>query len=259
MPEELQTDFQKIGQLADIANKEFSRFAARLRRMGHDKPGKQVAAMDISGLDVTTQRLFHNWRKAEADLERECSDPAQGSLPLTPNNTDAPDDEEDESNATMVDLLRDGLDRLLGDTPRHAVTEERFEELRALTVNEEKIPIKATLVDLNEQQHVVVGVIAPGHGMRGLVMLNRVVPKEEWHADTYNAFREDGARHAQPGVIIAGPRNKKYVTTGDGAAVLIGDPLGDSMTSDVGGVQEGIVTGIEGESTDAPGLEAVSS
>jgi hypothetical protein len=226
---------QKVGQLADVANKEFGRLAARLRRMGHDKPGKQMSALNPDTLDPTSQVLFKRWKKAEAELEREAGSPIQPSLDVE-GDGDPPEDEVD----NRIDLLSAGLDRLLGDTKRIEVTEGKFVELttkRTITPEDggESAPLKLSVVSMEEGSFVITSVVTRDHGLRGVVLLNRVVLASEWENETLKAFPKGVAWHNVAGVKLEGSGRKKYVTTGEALAVLVGDPLAAALDNEVDG------------------------
>lgn len=220
---------QKVGQRADIANKAYSRFCARLRRIGHDKPGKQMSAMDVSKLDETTQALYKIWQESERELEAAVHSDPQFRLGVTFDDNDPPDDERDARIAAInerIEAETEGYEQLF-------VSAEKFAELMADALpNEAEVPYKAKPVELFDRKFVIVGAFDPASGVNGALLLNRVVHNNGYEGDREPEFSTDEHRAKQRGVMVVGPGNQKWFTTGDPAVVLIRDPLAAEMQED---------------------------
>lgn len=220
------TNDQKVGQLADIANKEFGRLSARLRRIGHDKPGKQMAAMDVSGLDHTTRLLWHNWRKAEKELESEAGSPSQAEIDFDKLDTPAPAED------NRIDLFT----RLLGETEKVEVAADRFTELKENNAHSVLLATgggkKAKTFQIGEK-FVVVSDVLGGGGMREVVIASVAVDAKDWEGISHEHLIIEDPDSTEPvsfkGLKVQGNSRRRFVLTGERLAIILGDPLAASM------------------------------
>lgn len=225
---------EKVGQLADIANKEFGRFAARLRRIGHDKPGKQMASIDVSKLDHTTQVLYARYLAAEEALEKEAKQPGQPTLDdYGLKADDEPDNADPLPDDNTIHLLRERFEAAAKGLPRVTLTEEKVEEILGRemvpTDGGASGPIKATVITLFEDRNfVIIGGHPAGNSLPGFVTLNEVVVASKYSGDTFLTFDANKPFHSQKGVKIEGRSRQKWVTLGVPLVGVGGDPLAEN-------------------------------
>lgn len=230
---------QKVGQLADIAQKEFGRLAARLRRIGHDKPGKQMAALDPASLDPVSRTLFHRWRRAEQELEREALDPSQTSLEGLDPADDGPDFVDGGSfDDRRPDVVNRGIERLITGMPRFVATPERFAEIRELNAEAgiRDGERRVQMFEFDDELYIVGGVVDPEPpypGIMRVALANRVVPKASFEGETRKRLAANEVLAEARGLIVEGSSKRLWVTTGERLAVVCGDPLAEELDAEV--------------------------